>query len=119
MSEINESAWEKQNRNDDESNDSERETDEFKGYYDTKSVVSATKGLFDVFPEAEDEIEDLVDIANETNKPLRDVCIAKYCGNEKFSKDDEAAFRTYKQKNPGTTRQSYMEILRAKREWSW
>lgn len=102
------------NLNDFDTHESETEAtgneQEFEGYYDNKSIVKAAKDLIDVYPEIEEDIDELVEIANESGVSLKQVCETKYAEG-KLSSEDEDAFRMFKKKNPSYTRQMYIERI--------
>ena len=101
--------------NDNEELGTEQNT-EFEGYYDNKSIVKATRELIDVYPELEDDADELVELANAKGVTLKEICKERY-SNGVFSDEDETAFRAFKAKNPGITRERYMEIQEAKHKW--
>lgn len=82
----------------------------FEGYYDNKSIIKASKELIDLYPEIEEDIDELVELANESGVSLKKVCEAKYVKGS-FSSEDEDAFRMFKKKNPTWTRKDYIEKI--------
>jgi len=102
-----------QTNNNEESTSGTEQNTEFEGYYDNKSIVKATRELIDVYPELEDDVDELIEQANARGVTLKEICKGRYSKGA-LSDEDEAAFRVFKAKNPGITRERYMEIQEVK-----
>lgn len=89
---------------------SEEETEEatHEGYYDNKTVLRDARQLVDLYPEVAEDLDELLEMANDKGWSLQKACAEKY---GKMSAEDEAAYKFYVKKNPGMSRSDYIEKI--------